>query len=283
MSIISFDIGIKNMAYCVFDAIGSIIDWNLVNLMDREPTIQTCTILNTPKNKKTVTVVCGKKARYEKNGCFYCQIHAKSSSFFIPDKICSPSSIKKLKIDELRKLAAVRSISIIDTDTKPIIVTKINAFFNCNNLVPIINKNTNAGTVDLVSIGRNMKKEFQKILSFNDPKHVIVENQISPIATRMKSIQGMLAQYFIMQSDDINIEFLSSAGKLKGLEKQNENLDSEYQQHKKDAVFYCRRFLEMERYSTWKGVLDTKKKDDLADCFLQGIQWMKRKNIISFA
>jgi len=69
--------------------------------------------------------------------------------------------------------------------------------------------------VDLVSIGRNMKKEFQKILSFNDPKHVIVENQISPIATRMKSIQGMLAQYFIMQSDDINIEFLSSAGKLK--------------------------------------------------------------------
>jgi len=283
MSIISFDIGIKNMAYCVFDASGSIIDWNLVNLMDREPIIQTCTILNTPKNKKTATVVCGKKARYEKNGCCYCQIHAKSSSFFIPDKTCSLSSIKKLKIDELRKLAAVRSISIIDTDTKPIIITKINAFFNYNNLVPIINKKTNAGAVDLVSIGRNMKKEFQKILSFNDPKHVIVENQISPIATRMKSIQGMLAQYFIMQSDDINIEFLSSAGKLKGLEKQNENIDSEYQQHKKDAVFYCHRFLEMERYSTWKGVLDTKKKDDLADCFLQGIQWMKRKNIISFA
>jgi hypothetical protein len=39
----------------------------------------------------------------------------------------------------------------------------------------------------------------------------------------------------------------------------------------------------MEQYSIWKGVLDTKKKDDLADCFLQGIQWMKRKNIISFA
>jgi hypothetical protein len=134
-----------------------------------------------------------------------------------------------------------------------------------------------------VSIGRNMKREFGKIEAFNNAKHVIVENQISPIATRMKSIQGMLAQYFIMQSDDINIEFLSSAGKLKGFEKQNENLDSEYQQHKKDAVFYCNRFLEMDRYSAWKGVLDTKKKDDLADCFLQGIQWMKRKNIISFA
>jgi hypothetical protein len=277
MSIISFDIGIKNMAYCVFDVSGSVVDWNIINLMDREPDTKTCTII---KNKKTV---CGKKAKYEKNGNCFCQIHAKSSSFLFPDKKCSHSSIKKLKLDELRTMAATRFIAISDTDPKPAIVNKINAFFVDKTLAPITNKKTNAGAVDLVSIGRNMKIEFGKIKSFNNAKHVIVENQISPIATRMKSIQGMLAQYFIMQSDDTNIEFLSSAGKLKGFEKQNENLDSEYQQHKKDAVFYCSRFLEMDRYSAWKGVLDTKKKDDLADCFLQGIQWMKRKNIISFA
>ena len=141
----------------------------------------------------------------------------------------------------------------------------------------------NAGALDLVVIGKNMKTEFDKIASFQTASHVIVENQISPIATRMKSIQGMVAQYFIMRHDYINIEFLSSAGKLKGFEKQNENVDSEYQQHKKDAVFYCSRFLETERYSAWNTALNTKKKDDLADCFLQGIQWMKRKNIISFA
>ena len=283
MSIISFDIGIKNMAYCVFDASGSVIDWNISNLMDREPDAKTCTVMNTPKNKKVAATVCGKKAKYEKCGVCYCQTHAKSSNFLLPDKTCSPGAVKKLKLDELRKFAANRFIALTDTDAKPVIVGKINAFFTEKTLVPITNKKTNAGALDLVSIGRNMKREFGKIESFKTAKHVIVENQISPIATRMKSIQGMLAQYFIMQSDDINIEFLSSIGKLKGFEKQNENLDSEYQQHKKDAIFYCNRFLDMDRYSAWKGVLDTKKKDDLADCFLQGIQWMKRKNIISFA
>ena len=283
MSIISFDIGIKNMAYCVFDPSGCIVDWNISNLMDKEPEAKTCTVMNAPKNKKTVAVICGKKAKYEKNGVCYCQTHAKSSSFLFPDKKCSPGSIKKLKLEELRQFAASRFIALADTDAKPAIVGKINTFFVEKTLAPITCKKTNAGSVDLVSIGRNMKREFGKIEAFNNAKYVIVENQISPIATRMKSIQGMLAQYFIMQSDEINIEFLSSAGKLKGFEKQNENLDSEYQQHKKDAVFYCTRFLEMDRYSAWKGVLDTKKKDDLADCFLQGIQWMKRKNIISFA
>ena len=41
MKYISFDVGIKNMAYCVFDCSGSkesphIVDWNILNLMDKE-------------------------------------------------------------------------------------------------------------------------------------------------------------------------------------------------------------------------------------------------------
>ncbi len=283
MSIVSFDIGIKNMAYCVFDVSGSVIDWNICNLMDREPDTKKCTILNTPKNKKSIATVCDKKAKYEKGNLCYCQTHAKSSGFMFPDKKCSPSSIKKLKLEELRQFVTNHFVPIENTDAKSTIITKVNAFISERTLIPIINKKTNAGAVDLVNIGRNMKSEFGKIESFKGVKHVIVENQISPIATRMKSIQGMLAQYFIMMNDDIQIEFLSSIGKLKGFEKQNENLDSEYQQHKKDAIFYCNQFLETERYSRWKGILDTRKKDDLADCFLQGIQWLKRKNIISFA
>lgn len=280
MSVVSIDIGIKNMAYCVFDVSGSVLDWNVVNLMDREPDTKQCTVICV---KKKISSVCGKKAKYEKNGVCYCQTHAKSSAFLLPDSKCSPGKIKKLKLEELKQLAASRFITLMDTDAKPAILLKVNSFFLEKTLVPITNKKVNAGALDLVVIGKNMKTEFDKIASFKTASHVIVENQISPIATRMKSIQGMVAQYFIMRHDDINIEFLSSAGKLKGFEKQNENVDSEYQQHKKDAVFYCSRFLETERYANWNTVLNTKKKDDLADCFLQGIQWMKRKNIISFA
>ena len=43
----------------------------------------------------------------------------------------------------------------------------------------------------------------------------------------------MLMQYFIVSYENINIETLSSSGKLKGFEKMNTDLSSEYKQHKK--------------------------------------------------
>ena len=139
-----------------------------------------------------------------------------------------------------------------------------------------------AGELDLVTIGRNMKTEFDKVEYFKTATHVVIENQISPIATRMKTIQGMIAQYFIMSRENgAVIEFLSSAGKLKGFETQNvEATGSEYSKHKKDAVFHCARLLEMGKFAVWKHILETKKKDDLADCFLQGVWYMKRNNIL---
>lgn len=284
MKLISFDIGIKNMAYCVFDASGGVVDWNVVSLMNQEPEVRLCSVVTKTKTKKNVTgSVCGKKAKYEMNNECYCEKHSKTCFYLMPDSKCSPTKIKKLKLDELKQLAGSRLITVLDSDNKTSLVTKINTFFSERTLRPIITKKSNAGTTDLITIGKNLKTEFDKIEYFQKAKHVIVENQISPIATRMKTIQGMLAQYFIMRYDNINIEFLSSAGKLKGFEKQNENLDSEYKQHKKDAVFYCSRFLESQQYSGWKHILETKKKDDLADCFLQGIHWMKRENIISSA
>ena len=69
---------------------------------------------------------------------------------------------------------------------------------------------TNASQLDLITIGRNIKNKFNNIFS-NEEKidYVLIENQISPIANRMKTIQGMIAQYFIM-NDSEHIEFVSS-------------------------------------------------------------------------
>jgi hypothetical protein len=41
--------------------------------------------------------------------------------------------------------------------------------------------------------------------------------------------------------------------------------------------------LENENFSNWKQALETKKKDDLADCFLQGIWYLRRENKILIA
>lgn len=297
MKLISFDVGIRNMAYCIFNISDisnnvSVLDWNIINLMDIEPDIKKCNVLlkskgkNYNSNNNRVETECGKKAKYEKNEICFCEKHAKTSNFLMPIKECSPTNLKKLKIGELQDIAVKYKIDISSINSKKIILETLLTFFNnqCVNTISI--KKKSANDLDLISIGKNLKKELNLIDEVRTVTNVIIENQISPIANRMKTIQGMLAQYFIMQdnsneNDNVSIEFLSAAGKLKGLEKQNENLVSEYKQHKKDAIFYCTKFLEKENFCAWKHILNNKKKDDLADCFLQGIWYLQSKNNIS--
>jgi vacuolar-type H+-ATPase catalytic subunit A/Vma1 len=178
------------------------------------------------------------------------------------------------------------------------ILDKLNAFYEKNSFEIIVKKKTkNASETDLITIGKNMKELLNNIENINEITHVVIENQISPIANRMKTIQGMLAQYFIMKNSDIHIDFISSANKLsqfgekkvktKPIEKPLENtinVNPDYKQHKKDGVFYCSQILEKNEYlSSWSGSLNIKKKDDLADSFLQGLWYLKSKNIITYA
>jgi hypothetical protein len=116
--------------------------------------------------------------------------------------------------------------------------------------------------------------------------HVIIENQISPIATRMKTLQGMLTQYYIDHIENVDITFVSSVHKLKQFVaiKTGEQEKNSYKDHKVSGIDYCSRILQQNPgFSAWLPKLDTKKKDDLADCFLQGLWYFKQKNIITYA
>ena len=88
----------------------------------------------------------------------------------------------------------------------------------------------------------------------------------------MKSIQGMIAQYFIMKNKT-DISFISSANKLKyflGGKK------TEYSERKKLSVDITKRLLSQKNeYSTNLSFFTIhKKKDDLADSFLQGLWYL---------
>ena len=327
MRIMSFDVGIKNMAYCIINLDSningfSIIDWNILNLMEKESETITCNCILEPTGskkkqllaKQSAPKICGKKAKYEKNERTYCEKHALKCSHMMPSKDCSPASLKKMKLADIISMCAQQHVTIdTKTFTKQMIVDVLNVHFEKNMLNPIKeSRKKTAGDTDLICIGRNMKILLDQISDIGEITHVIIENQISPIANRMKTIQGMLAQYFIMRgSPEIMIEFVSSANKLKGFTtniakkdttpvsnliigeptdaKEKESIKEKlikekYKQHKQDSIIICSQFLNKnEHLKGWINSMNSPKKDDLADCFLQGIWYLKHKNIISYA
>jgi hypothetical protein len=299
MRLVSFDVGIKNMAYCLFDVSGteiSILGWEVVPLLNNPvdgmvAPICGCTI--PAKTKKGLPTLCKKSAKYKKDERTFCQKHAENSDFLLPTKEGSQTHLKKLTISDLNTIITKHSIPFTKS-TKAAFIDAIHAFFSAKCLEPIVLvKAQSAKEVDLVDIGKTMKRKFIGISGLNEGvTNVIIENQISPIANRMKTIQGMLAQYFIMKYEtDVRIEFISSINKLKSFtplpqKPDGENPDKKttqndkYKKHKVDAITICREILDKNtRFSTWNHVFDTKKKDDLADCFLQGIWYLKKHNI----
>ena len=284
-TIVSFDIGIKNLAYCIFTVSPDLLiirDWNVINLLDVSGSTSSVPVCNCQKAKSGI---CGKKASYFFENNYFCNVHSKNSGKLLPTKACSMPAIKKLKVDELTQFCANHFISISEKDKKTALLEKVQVHFEKNTLKPVPKvKKTNANQLHLVDIGKRIKTNFDaKFAPFiGELTHVILENQISPIAGRMNTIQGMVAQYFIMTTNCLTIDFISSAGKLKGLAI---NEPTDYKTHKKDGIHFCSRFLDANsELSGFKSVLDNSvKKDDLADCFLQGIYYLKKQNIINYS
>ena len=105
---------------------------------------------------------------------------------------------------------------------------------------------------------------------------VIIENQLSTLATRMKTLQGMITQYYIMRGVP-DIRFISATNKLKMFDaKKGEDAAEE---DKGDYADRKKRSIEITRALIAPTLMSMKfekhkKKDDLADCFLQGMWWL---------
>jgi hypothetical protein len=148
-------------------------------------------------------------------------------------------------------------------------------------------KQQNACDIDMIVLGRNLKTKFDLI--FNECVSsenelsidaVVIENQIGPLAGRMKMLQGMIAQYFIMKNVK-KIEFISATNKLKLFKniKNNENekiSENSYKLRKQQGQHICKSLVSFyPSLQSWNQEFDKhSKKDDLADCFLQGYYYM---------
>jgi len=275
MKVLSIDVGIKNLAFCLLEmpsgsAHFKISKWDVVNIATEET--YKCQVIE--KNKP-----CIKPAKFIKNNQCFCLKHSKKNELLVPSADLKPSFINKQKIQKLMEIAAKYNIKYDNGVKKADLIHLINDFVHVHCFEEI--GKTNASKVDLVKIGMNLAAKFN--ILFADETvidYVIIENQISPIANRMKTIQGMIVQYFIMSSIQVpNIEFVSAGNKLKNVIEDNKK--TKYSERKKLGIQKCTELLTNDhRFTERKDYFLThKKKDDLADALLQGLWFLNANHL----
>jgi hypothetical protein len=151
--------------------------------------------------------------------------------------------------------------------------------YNGNNIVEwkvieLCDKKINASKVNMIDIAIGLHNCLENIM---DVDNIIIENQIGKNAIRMKSIQGMITYHFINKGKK-NIIYWNPINKLK---KYNEKEKRTYTQRKKDSVIVTK-LLISEHFKNYESFfISHKKKDDLADCFLQLIDYLDKYNKLS--
>ena len=282
MKILSIDPGIKHLAFCLFEIVEtkmSIISWDIINLSEEE--VFLCKFID--KN-----IVCNKPAKFKKDDQHFCLKHSKKQPLPIPKLEQKMSFINKQKIQKLYEIAKIYNINYEPKIKKKDLLNLINEYIRLQFLEPIII--TKSDEVNLYTIGLHIKNKFNKLFEkelYID--YVIIENQISPIATRMKTIQGMIVQYFIMSTIKVDhIEFVSAANKLKITSNEessntsNNSIKTTYSNRKKLGISKCLEIITKD--TTFAEHINYfnqhKKKDDLSDSFLQGYWFIHHKQIL---
>ena len=269
MKLLSIDVGIKNLAYCLFDDnkvtnTREILLWDVINLCGSVPNcnIQAC-------NKKAKFTIANETTIHN-----FCPTHAKKSTYIIPTANISHKKIKKMKLVDLNKVIKDYNIPLEATSVKKDDIFKTVMQWMDKNMLQPVNAVV-ANDFDLIQIGIAMRDAFNKDLvdHLASIDEIVIENQISPIANRMKTLQGMIAQYFIMHNKT-KISFVSASNKLK---EYSEADTSSYASRKKEGIKITHSIL-TEKHNKWLPHFNQhKKKDDLADSFLQGNWYLNKK------
>ena len=303
MKILSIDIGIKNLAYVILECHVNdkkvsanelkdfkdfkdfkIIKWDVINLCNK---LISC-------NEKC----CAKEAKFHKDNVFYCKNHTKKTEYSLPT--CNIKTLHKQSVANLSTLIEQYQIKIEKPINKASLIKLLEEYLNCTCFEAI--ETVNANNVNLIDIGISIKTELNELFKNFDLStidQIILENQISPIANRMKTIQGMISQYFI-DCNNYNIKFISATNKLKPfISKESKFMSNDidysdakdvkdakdkklsYNERKKLSIYYTKQLLEHKNMSQ-EVVFFVKhsKKDDLADCFLQGMYYLENFNIL---
>ena len=272
MKILSIDVGMKYLAYCLFNCGGDqnlcISSWGVLDLCGQ--------VKVTCSGKLSNEKPCTKTGKLHKDGKYFCKIHAKRANYKIPTNNLTPKRLSRQRVKGLKAICESMDITLPKKIRKADCLELIHKELSANYLefVPRIDSRS----ISIVEFGYRIKEKFDALLEDAVLDHVLIENQVGPLALRMKIIQGMITQHFI-EKGCTSIHTISPANKLKGV--LGANKKTTYAQRKKLGVSETRRLIaEKTSLNEWTEVFNAhKKRDDLADAFLQGI-WFLRENVL---
>lgn len=247
--IISIDPGIKNLAVCVLDKSPGgqwhIKEWEVLDLANEHK--QTC-----DKSE------CSKSPKLVHQGQLWCTKCAKRLSIAF-----GPRDYNKLKNKKkLSKKDKLRLDKDYGTSDLACIAQKC--------LVPIEKRLVTS--ISEPEIADALCQRLTSLLDITKVKYVIIENQLGPHAVRMRCIQAMITMLFVSKNATIEILYASARNKLLG------HLDgkSTYSERKQAGIKIVSELI--KAHGELKDKFDnSKKKDDLADAFLQANWFIKSR------
>jgi hypothetical protein len=279
--ILSFDVGIINLAYCLFTKENNklkILDWNIINLTNREST----------------KCHCGLKASFSQGTEYFCKVHAKKCepikpfeelfnsnienkcTCFIKDKLCGRKSVYNME-DQY----------YCTTHAK----TKYKSLETAHKVKPFKNKSVSSMDFDNTRLKLFQKLQEKKELLKADI--VLIENQPSMKNPTMKSIAAGLYDFYMIrglldkvpESNIKIVKFMSPSNKLKLVDdgqtkqvviyKAESNESKAYKLTKELSVKYAKELI--IGMNEWITFLSSQtKKDDLADALLQGLYYYEK-------
>lgn len=290
MKILSFDVGIKNLAYCLIHKDDNnnfkIEDWDVINLTDERIK---CMCLN--KNKK----LCSSYATYSYmlngNKIFCCNKHKKE---YIKPKIqidgCRDDDKCQYK-NRKGNLCNKRAKGILDNKSlcNTHIKSESNLLIKKTGPSKIVSQNSNKiSNFKLISKLSSELESRKNLLTVNE---VVIENQPSLINPIMKTISTFIYSYFyirgivdkkITESSIDMVRFISPSNKLKINKNHTKKLigsdkKKAYEVTKKLSRIYCKALIKDDNDKL--ELLNThNKKDDLCDAFLQGFYCLYYEN-----
>ena len=247
--IISIDPGIKNLAVCALDKSPGgqwhIEEWEVLDIANERK--QIC-------NKSE----CSKNPKLVHQGQLWCTKCAKRLGIAF-----GPKDYHKLKSKKnLSKKDKLRLDKDYGTSDLGCIGVKC--------LVPVEKRSVKS--ISEPEIADALCQRLTSLLDITKVKYVIIENQLGPHAVRMRCIQAMITMLFVSKNATVEIIYASAKNKLLG----HFDGKSTYAERKQAGIKIVSELVEANAELKCK-FYNSKKKDDLADAFLQANWFIKSR------